>query len=156
GLTYWLPSKSKPQRVKVPFAKEIKKAAGKKDETEDESKEDDENPAAAAGERPRTEEPEEPPAPKKSVTKCVIVGYTEKDGELTGLVVATQHGDELRYAGVVPASKDPAVREDLLARFASLKARASVFPDLEVQATWLQPRLSCEVESAGVDDDQLL
>jgi hypothetical protein len=32
----------------------------------------------------------------------------------------------------------------------------SAFPDLEVQATWLKPRLSCEVESTGVDENQLL
>jgi hypothetical protein len=159
GLTYWLPSKTKQGASKSsPFAKALIKAARIKDDDspDDESKNSDENPVVAQPEKPKIEEPEEKPPSKKTVTECVIVGYTTKDGDLDGLIVATVHGDELHYAGVVPASNDPAVRKDLLKRFGALEAKAPVFPDLEVQATWLKPRLSCEVESAGVDEDQLL
>jgi hypothetical protein len=147
GLTYWLPSKkSPPKPANVPFATR----------TKDEGKMDDESPPTEKPDKPKTEETEETPLPKKTMTKCVIVGYTTKDGELDGLVVATVEDDELSYAGIVPASKDPAVRKDLLSRFGSLKVDTPVFADLEVKAIWLQPRLFCEVESAGVDEDQVL
>jgi hypothetical protein len=148
GLTYWLPSKkSPPKPANVPFATR----------TKDKSSEDEGKIAPAEKpDKPKTEETEETPRPKKTVTKCIIVGYTTKDGELDGLVVATVQDDELSYAGIVPASKDPAMREDLLSRFGSLKVDTPVFPDLEVKAIWLQPRLFCEVESAGVDEDQVL
>ena len=148
GLTYWLPSKiAPPKPANVPFARVKDKSS------EDEGKMDD---PAEKPDKPKTEETEETPRPKKTVTKCVIVGYTTKDGELDGLVVATVQDDELSYAGIVPASKDPTVREDLLNRFGSLKVDTPVFPDLEVKAIWLQPRLFCAVESAGVDEDEVL
>jgi hypothetical protein len=152
GLTYWLPSKkSPPKPAKVPFAIRTNDKS-----SEDEGKMDDQNPPAEKPDKPKAEETEEPPRPKKTVTKCAIVGYTTKDGELDGLVVATVLDDELSYAGIVPASKDPEVRTDLLRRFGSLKVDTPVFPDLDVKAIWLQPRLFCEVESAGVDEDDVL
>jgi hypothetical protein len=152
GLTYWLPSKKAPPKpANVPFASRTKDKS-----SEDEAKMDDQNPPAEKPDKPTTEETKETPRPKKTVTRCIIVGYTTKDGELDGLVVATVQNDELSYAGIVPASKDPAVRKDLLSRFGSLKVDTPVFPDLEVEAIWLQPRLFCAVESAGVDEDEVL
>jgi hypothetical protein len=146
GMTYWLPGKiSPPKPAKVSFARIKDKDEGKMDE-----------PAAEKPDKPTTEETEETPRPQKTLTKCVIVGYTTKDGELDGLIVATVQDDELSYAGIVPASKDPAVRNDLLSRFGSLKVDTPVFPDLEVKAIWVQPRLFCQVESAGVDEDEVL
>jgi hypothetical protein len=44
-------------------------------------------------------------------------------------------------------------RADLLAAH---QAAAPLFPDLDVRAVWLQPRLSCEVEPSGRDEEQLL
>jgi hypothetical protein len=147
GFTYWLPSKiSPPKPAKVPFATRAK----------DKSSEDERKMPAEKPDKPKTEETEETPRPKKTVTKCIIVGYTTKDEELDGLVVATVQDDELSYAGIVPASKDPAVREDLLSRFGSLKVDTPVFPDLEVKAIWLQPKLYCKVESSGIDEDEVL
>jgi hypothetical protein len=151
GLTYWLRSKKLPPKPANVFFARVKDKC-----PEDEGKVDDQDPPAEKSDKPKTEETEEAPRPKKTVTKCVIVGYTTKEGELDGLVVATVQGDELSYAGIVPASKDPAVREDLLSRFGTLKADAPVFPDLEVKAFWLQPRLFCKVASAGVDEDEVL
>jgi hypothetical protein len=156
GLTYWLPSRSQQAAVRSPYSKAIVAAARKTDEDPDDDTKADEKPVPAKPEKPKTAQPEQTPPPKKTVTRCVIVGYTMKDGELAGLLVSTVHGKELRYAGVVPASKDPKERKDLLRRFGALKADTPVFPDLEVQATWLKPRLSCEVESIGVDENQFL
>ncbi len=152
GLTYWLPTKTKKKSGAI--AKHIKKLANTKDDPSDEDLMDDE--PAKEEKKPIPEKPEEPPAPKKVVTECLIIGYTTKDGELNGLLVATVQGNELHYAGIVPASKDPEVRKDLLTRFRSLKAEKPVFPDLAVQATWLRPRLRCEVESDGFQDDQFV
>jgi hypothetical protein len=160
GLTYWLPSKSQPAAAYTRVSKAIVASAHKIDideDPDDEVKaEQKQKPVPARTEKAKTEEPEQTPQVEKTVTKCVIVGYTMKDGELAGLLVSTVHGKELRYAGIVPASKDPEERKDLLRRFGALKADAPVFPDLEVEATWLKPRLSCEVESTGVDENQLL
>src|SRR5262249_4149547 len=115
GLTYWLPSKQPPQAAKSALAKELRDAAARKDDDGEETREKaGEDPTGAEKPEKKDSETEETPTQSKKVTsKCVIVGYTVKDGELTGLVVATARGDELRYAGVVPASKDPAVRKDL-------------------------------------------
>jgi hypothetical protein len=145
NLTYWLPTKKAPPKpAKVAFT--IR--------SNDQSSEDE--APAEKPDRPKTEETEQPAGPKMTVTKCVIVGYTTKDGELDGLVLATVLDDELSYAGIVPASRDPEVRTDLLKRFGSLKVDTPVFPDLDVEGIWLKPRLICEVESAGFDDDQVL
>ncbi len=123
GLSYWLPSKVKPRPAKVPFAGEIIKAARTKDEfPEDESKTDEQDSAAAKPakpETPKTEPPQETASTKKTLTRCIIVGYTIKGGELDGLLVATVEDDELNYAGIVPAPADPEVREDLMKRFAA-------------------------------------
>jgi hypothetical protein len=160
GLSYWLPSKIKPKPAKVPFASEIIKAARTKDESpEDESKTDDQDSATAKPakpEPPKAEPPQETPSTKKTLSRCIIVGYTTRGEELDGLLVATVEVNELNYAGIVPAPADPAVRDNLMNRFASLKAKTPVFPDLDAKAVWLQPRLSCEVEGSGMDEDQLL
>jgi hypothetical protein len=152
GFTYWLPSKfasPKPGKVHYTPLPEDKVA-------QDQGKTEDENPSAEMSDKPGTDETEETARSKKTVTKCVIVGYTTKDGELDGLVVATVEDDELSYAGIVPASTDPEARKDLLSQFGSLKVDKPVFPDLEVKAVWLKPRVFCEVESAGVDEDDVL
>jgi hypothetical protein len=153
GLTYWLPAKSNSGQV---IAKRTVKAVPVDNEdTEDKSSKADETPAA----KPVTANPDDPAEAeptKKTVTKCVIVGYTTQEGELTGLLVGTLHGKDLHYAGIVPAPKDPELRKDLLTRSDSLKTETPIFADLEVKATWLKPRLSCEVESRGVDENQLL
>ncbi len=156
GLTYWLPSGGPPKAVKVPYAKEIKEAAKKDEEAKGEPTDPEPDPSAQPEKEKPADDPEVSAAPKKSVTKCVIVGYTTKDGDLDGLVVATVDGDELHYAGVVPAGKDPVERKDLLTRFEALKAPAPLFPDLDVRAVWLKPRLSCEVEAVRRDGEQLL
>ena len=94
GLTYWLPSKkSPPKPANVPFARMKDMSA------EDEGKMDD--VSAEKPDKPKTEETEETPPPKKTVTKCVIVGYTTKDGELDGLVVAIKSLPPTRQGDVV-------------------------------------------------------
>jgi hypothetical protein len=153
GLTYWLPSKSNSGQVAA--KRTVKAVPTDNEDTEDKSSKGEEAPAA----KPVTANPDdsaEAEPTKKTVTKCVIVGYTTQDGELTGLVVATRQGKELHYAGIVPAPKDSELREDLLRRSDSLKTNAPIFADLEVRATWLKPRLSCEIESRGIDENQLL
>jgi hypothetical protein len=147
GLTYWLPTKAKAKPVNNPIVKPVKE----ENPSEDEPKKDG---LAEKTDKDKSEKPENVPE-KKTVTKCVIVGYTSANGELTGLVVARTDGNQLRYAGIVPPSKDPMVTRDLIKRFGALKDNAPLFPDLDVQATWLKPRLTCEVESTGVDEDEL-
>jgi hypothetical protein len=152
GWTYWFPTAKAPP----PAAKgKATFGAAKKEEDADLP-----DPAAtpkdgvnsnAVGDDPEAQGPK----PPKEVSKCVIVGYTVEDGELTGLVTAKVSGSDLHYTGVVPLAKDSALKEDLLARFAALKAKTAVFPDLNVRAVWLQPELSCEIESTASDDTLL-
>src|SRR5262249_23709741 len=56
--------------------------------------------------------------------------------------------------GEVPVGDDAALKKDLLERFAALKAKAPFFPDLDVRAVWLEPRLSCEVEAEGLEGER--
>jgi hypothetical protein len=146
GLTYWLPTKSRSKGGHDFAKKTVRGPLATDEEPEDESRK--------AG-RASSEEPAEA-EPKKTVTKCVIVGYTMKDGELTALLMGTVHRQEIHYAGIVPAPKNPELCKDLLRRAESLKTDTPIFPDLEVKGTWLKPRLSCEVESHGVDENHLL
>jgi hypothetical protein len=149
GWTYWLPTAKAPR----PAAKgKGTFPAAKKEEDTDvpdpaATPKDDVN-SSTVGDGPEAQGPK----PPKEVTRCVIVGYTVEDGELTGLVTAKVSGSDLHYTGVVPLGKDSALKEDLLARFAALKAKTAVFPDLNVRAVWLQPELSCEVESTASGD----
>jgi hypothetical protein len=147
SLTYWLPVKGKPTVTKIPGISQLGNASSKPDVIAEDPKD---KPEETDPERPDKPMPQELP---KTVTKCLIVGYTTQNGELAEVLVATVSGEDVRYAGRVPVSKDPEERKDLLARLRSLETNTSVFPDLDVKATWLKPRLSCEVESTGVNTD---
>jgi hypothetical protein len=159
GWTYWLPEHMERRPGKSAVAKYVKEAAGKKElnrEPGDGNPEDPLAPQDGTPQDPAAPDRPEAAAPPRSVTRCIVVGYTMKDGEVASLLMATVDGGEMRYAGTVPVGDDPDVKKDLLTRFTPLKADAPVFPDLGVRAVWLQPRLACEVESAGLDEDQLL
>jgi hypothetical protein len=154
GLTYWLPKKgeTKPQ-VYVAKLLDIKK----------EQLEAEEAPRPEAAEPPRPQplpsatQPGagEPPA-KPETARCVVVGYTVENDEVTGLVVARVEGDELRYAGTVRPNLTPEQRDDLLKRFAKLAAKRPVFQNFEKPVVWLKPELTCEVEHAGAADGPVL
>jgi hypothetical protein len=157
GWTYWLPTRPAPSPTRTGVGKYLREAAGKKDEDaepREEAAPDAQAQGSSATPAERTESAEEPARPKRSVRQYVIVGYTVKEG-VVRLLTATAEGDELRYAGEVPLGEDKALQKDLLARFASLKSGTALFPDLDVKAVWLRPRLSCEVEAEGLKDQLL-
>jgi hypothetical protein len=136
GWTYWFPT-HKPVRstgdpTKSPFGPPA-------------AKEEDPDGPDAAPPKPSTDPSATDEPTEFTLVRRVIVGYTAKDGQLTGVVTAEVLGDEMRYAGVIPLGDDPALKEDLLTRFAALKADAPVFPDVNVRAVWLRPQLNCEV-----------
>src|SRR5207248_3791595 len=120
-------------------------------------------PEAAAPPRPQPlpqasvpqPEPSEP-AVKPETARCVVVGYTEENDEVTGLVVARQEGDELRYAGTVRPNLTAEEKDNLLKRFAKLAAKRPVFADFEKPVVWLKPELACEVEHTGTGESPLL
>ena len=153
GLTYWLPKKGE-VRPTVYVAKllDIKKEQLEAEE-----------PRAEAAEPPRPQpitpapqpEPSEP-AVKPETARCVVVGYTVEGDEVTGLVVARQEGDELRYAGTVKPQLSAEQKEGLLKRFAALASKRPVFADFEKPVVWLKPELACEVEHTGTGDSPLL
>jgi hypothetical protein len=149
GWTWWLPTKTPPRPGKGSVVRPY--SAPKPEEDPDDPAESKDAKPVTTGEEKKPEEE----APKRATARCVIVGYTLKDGEPAGLVVAVARDDQLHYAGVVPVGDDPAVREDLKTRFAALKADAPVFPDLDVRAVWLRPKLNCDVEATPSDEPQL-
>jgi hypothetical protein len=151
GWTYWLPTRPPPRVEKGGVGRFAPGNVAAKAEDNAPAEEDPDATKVPPPDPDAGKEPE----PKKSVSRCVIVGYTVKDGQLAELLVATVTGTEMRYAGTVPVGKDPTVREDLLTRFAALKAAAPVFPDLDIRAVWLQPLLNCEVESIDSEDWRL-
>ncbi len=156
GLTYWLPAKGQVRAVKNPYSKALIEAAQKEDRNKDEDDSPVEEKADEGNAEKKPEEPEPKPEPKKTITQCLIVGYTTQDGIVTGLHISRVVDDHLYYAGTVAVPKDPEVSKSLLERFKTLQANAPVFPDLKVRANWLKPLLYCEVESTGFDDDHHL
>jgi hypothetical protein len=140
GWTYWFPTTSRPVAAGT-----LKKSFGPAANSDDGGGlvDPDESLVGANSSAAATAA-----APKTEVTRCVIVGYTVRDGQLTGLVTARDVGGELHFTGVVPLAEDQQLRDDLMARFTALKAEAPIFPDLNVHAVWLRPQLSCEVEAA--------
>src|SRR5262249_15050710 len=113
GWTYWLPRKAEPSPTRRAVSKHLREAAGQKDEDLEEEAPADakttEGSPKAAGAKDG-EESEEPAAPKKTVTRCVIVGYRVDEKGLSHLLTATVHGDEVRYAGEVPVGDDAALK----------------------------------------------
>jgi hypothetical protein len=152
GLTYWLPKKGETKRtVHVAKLLDIKKEQLEAEEAAGAE-------ASAAPGRPEpTPTPEaSEPAAKPETARCVVVGYTVENDEVTSLVVARIEGDELRYAGTVRPTLTAEQKEDLLKRFGRLASARPVFPDFETPVVWLKPELHCEVEHAGAADGALL
>jgi hypothetical protein len=94
-------------------------------------------------------------APRETA-RCVVVGYTVENDEVTSLVVARQEGDELRYVGTVRPTLTPEEKDDLLKRFGRLASSRPVFRNFERPVVWLKPKLNCEVEHTGTGEDALL
>jgi ssDNA-binding Zn-finger/Zn-ribbon topoisomerase 1 len=153
GLTYFLPKKGevKPQ-VYVAKILDIKKEQLQEEEAP--------KPQATAPPQPQPTTPLPQPttggtAPRETA-RCVVVGYTVENDEVTSLVVARQEGDELRYVGTVRPTLTPEEKDDLLKRFGRLASSRPVFRNFERPVVWLKPKLNCEVEHTGTGEDALL
>jgi hypothetical protein len=154
GLTYWLPKKGETK----PTVYVAKLLDLKKEQTEPETAPEPAHPAAPPQSSGSVIQPpeESAAAPKPETARCVVVGYTVEDGEVTGLVVARQEGDELRYAGTVKPQLTAEQKDGLLKRFAALASKRPVFADFEKPVVWLKPELACEVEHTGTGDSPVL
>jgi hypothetical protein len=150
GLTYWLPKKGE-TRATVHVAQLLDV---KKEQTEPEQAPAEAPAPPRPAPAPRPEE--RPPDPKAETARCVVVGYTVENDEVTSLVVARQEGGELRYAGTVRPRLTAEQRDELLKRFGRLASSRPVFRDFEKPVVWLKPELACEVEHAGAADGPLL
>jgi hypothetical protein len=152
GLTYWLPKKGEAKpTVHVAKLLDIKK--------EQLNAEEEARPEASEPPRPQPLAPlpeRSEPTVKPETARCVVVGYTVENDEVTSLVMARVEGDELRYVGTVRPTLTPEQKDDLLKRFGRLASSRPVFPDFEKPVVWLKPELNCEVEHAGAADGPLL
>jgi hypothetical protein len=151
GLTYWLPKKGE-TRPTVHVAKLLNI---KKEQTQPKEQAGAEAPAPPRpAPAPRPEE--NGPAPKLETARCVVVGYTVENDEVTSLVMARKEGDGLRYAATIRPRLTAEQRDDLLKRFGRLASGRPVFRNFETPVVWLKPELACEVEHAGAADGPLL
>ncbi len=162
GLTYWLPPKSEPQEAKKPFKGPKKngldtltKSAEAFGNKGSENLGNDLNRNEGNSEK-KPEEPGPISAPQRTLLNCIIVGYTMQEGLVNRLHVSRLVKDHLYYLGIVPVPKNQEESKYLLERLGPLKANAPVFPDLKARANWVKPRLYCEVESAGLDENDRL
>jgi hypothetical protein len=150
GLTYWLPKKGATHAtVHVAQALDIKK-----EQTEEETAPAEAPVPPRPAPAPRPEE--KAPASKMATARCVVVGYTVENDEVTSLVVARQEGGELRYAGTIKPQLTSEQRDELLKWFGRLASSRPVFRDFAQPVVWLKPQLTCEVEHAGTGDGPLL
>jgi hypothetical protein len=94
--------------------------------------------------------------PDRPTERCVIAGYILQKQEVSGLVLATVHGTKLNYVGVVERGFTPEVSRELLRQLTPLVRSAPVFPDLAIDATWVRPKVYCDIFHSGYDQEQLL
>jgi hypothetical protein len=95
-----------------------------------------------------------PPTPKTA--PVVILGFQTNDtGALTGLAVARVRDGKPIYAGVVAPRLSEKDTQKLLSRLKRLQRDDPVMSDLKsaVGATWVEPRVGCEVDYAVEGSD---
>jgi hypothetical protein len=98
-------------------------------------------PAPAAGDRP-------------DVAQCVVIGYQTDAGRLTGLVLATTDGSQLKYAGVVREGLSPGLAKELMGRLSHLGREDPLIPGLKVSGVlWVKPGVFCDIRHAGTDKE---
>jgi ATP dependent DNA ligase C terminal region len=90
--------------------------------------------------------PTAPPEKPRERADCVILGYeTNRDGQLTTLVVGSAHRGKLVFAGKVHPELDEAELSDLLANLESIKSNTPFLPMQSDSAVWVQPKYTCRV-----------
>jgi hypothetical protein len=93
-----------------------------------------------------------PPDDRREVTQCVVIGYRTNGTRVTGLVLATISGDQLKYVGVVREGLDADAASALLTRLARIPRDDSIIRGLRVaDVEWVRPQVFCEVKHAGTD-----
>jgi hypothetical protein len=102
-------------------------------------------------------EPTDPNRDNRPTVRTLIIGYTlGEQQELTGLVLATEQDDLIRYAGVVKRGFTPANSKELLEKLAPLVRPKPLIPNLEITAIWVRLGVACRVHQSGFDDEGLL
>ncbi|MGH7127214.1 MAG: hypothetical protein ACREJB_06310 [Planctomycetaceae bacterium] len=91
------------------------------------------------------------------VAECLVVGYTATpDGEVHWLYLASLVNNRLKYVGYITADTLPEQeRKKLKFRLPVLK-RDKPFVKVPYTGTWLEPRILCEIEYAGLSDEGTL
>ncbi|AIE86519.1 DNA ligase D [Fimbriimonas ginsengisoli] len=105
--------------------------------------------------------------------EVVIGGYTKNEGSskpFSSLLVGVFEGDQLKYTGKIGTGFDIKTQRSMLAQFQPLIRETSPFttvPDInspsrfrpdppKATATWLEPRLVCEVSFTEMTSDQVM
>jgi hypothetical protein len=103
---------------------------------------------------PRTPTTTSTPRDPRPVEQCVVVGYIPgKDGEVSGLILATLRDGELSYAGTVTTGVNQKDAPDLQKKLAPLTSKNPLLKGLDVKsAVWVEPKVFCEVHQSGKDD----
>ena len=109
-------------------------------------------PAAAQG--PAFAPPALMAAGTRPVAQCAVIGYQTDGTRVTGLILATADGDQLKYAGIVKEGLNPQLAKELMDQLSRLGREESLIPGLKVTGVrWVKPGLFCDVTHTGTDKD---
>lgn len=99
----------------------------------------------------------------RQTVDCLIIGYTKGKGnraaEFGALHLAIQENNTLRYVGKVGTGFDSKLMKEILARLKSLKTIKRPVrekPLDDATSTYVEPKLTCEVEYASWTKDNML
>ena len=96
----------------------------------------------------------------KETKDCVIIGFTEGEGEreryFGSLQVAEREGDQLVYRGRVGTGFDDQLLRNLAEQFVALVSAERIIEaevHEEKKTIWVNPQLKCEVEFSMITEN---
>jgi bifunctional non-homologous end joining protein LigD len=92
----------------------------------------------------------------KNSLDCIILGYTTQKRKISSLILGIYFKNKLIHLGKVGTGFNRMILEDLEKKFKRLERKNPVLEIKEAGATWLMPKLVCEIEFAQVTADKKL
>jgi ATP dependent DNA ligase C terminal region len=87
--------------------------------------------------------------------RCTIIGFaTYPNGDISKLLVAFEQVGQLRYAGTVGQGLSSQTSDTLLKYLNPELQDSTDVPAPAIDASWVKPRLRCEIAYDGLDEDR--
>jgi hypothetical protein len=97
-------------------------------------------------------EPPVPPKPREQAD-CIILGYRAGgDGQIYALLLGTNKGKKLVFAGTINAPKDDPNFATLSSQLVAARTDIPLLP-LHTDAIWVEPKFTCEVSYNSQEKD---